>query len=563
LECWWGVEKIRRGCRVRNFGIRDFLVNFVSPKRETQYAKIDPDSDRNLVTIKVLYDTCALSLQQRRRPVFSPDHSLPRDWSMMKDHTTVWENCLRFIKRNVNPQSFRTWFEPIRPVSLSQNLLTIQVPNSFFYEWLEENYLNLLKKTIRQELGTQGQLEYQILNGTSTDPTGNATAGSRQDARDEATTSLSESSIPGVMNTTQIKNPFVIPGIRRMQVDPQLNPSYTFDSFIEGDCNQLGRSAGLAVAKKPGKTAFNPLVLFGNTGLGKTHLAQAIGNQILRMSDNKTVLYVSAEKFTNQIIHAIKNNAVADFVNFYQLIDVLIVDDIQFLAHKQKTQEIFFHIFNQLHQNGKQIILTSDRPPKDLNGMEDRLISRFKWGLSADLQTPDLETRMAILESKMKEEGVDIPSNVSEFICFHIKNNIRELEGVLVSLVAQATLNQRAIDMDLARDVIKNFVTESSREITTEAIQNLVADHFNVPAEKLAGKTRKRAVVIARQLSMYLTKKMTTHSLKAIGDAFGGRDHSTVIYSCRAVQDLMDTDAIFKEKVEDIEKKIRMSLTTR
>lgn len=484
---------------------------------------------------------------------------------MMKDHTTVWENCLRFIKRNVNPQSYRTWFEPIRSVRLSQNLLTIQVPNSFFYEWLEENYLNLLKKTIRQELGNQGQLEYQILNGESGKKSQYQEPPSRlgSTTSHSPTTSISETSIPGVMNTTQIKNPFVIPGIRKMQVDPQLNPSYTFDSFIEGDCNQLGRSAGFAVAGKPGKTAFNPLVLFGNTGLGKTHLAQAIGNEILRMFDNKTVLYVSSEKFTNQIIHAIKNNAVADFVNFYQLIDVLIVDDIQFLAHKQKTQEIFFHIFNQLHQNGKQIILTSDRPPKDLNGMEDRLISRFKWGLSADLQTPDLETRIAILESKMKDEGVSIPTNVSEYICYHINNNIRELEGVLVSLVAQATLNQRAIDMDLAREVIKNFVTETSREITIESILDLVADHFKVPSEKLAGKTRKREVVIARQLSMFLAKKMTNQSLKAIGEAFGGRDHSTVIYSCRAVQDLMDTDPIFSEKVEDIEKKIRMSLNAR
>ena len=481
---------------------------------------------------------------------------------MMKDHTTVWENCLRFIKRNVNPQSFKTWFEPIRPVSLNQNLLTIQVPNSFFYEWLEENYLNLLKKTIRQELGTKGQLEYQFLSGTSRQNGAftSTSTNSPEAAKASPVTSLSEASIPGVLNTTQIKNPFVIPGIRKMQVDPQLNPSYTFDTFIEGDCNQLGRSAGFAVASKPGKTAFNPLVLFGNTGLGKTHLAQAIGNEILRMTDNKTVLYVSAEKFTNQIIHAIKNNAVADFVNFYQLIDVLIVDDIQFLAHKLKTQEIFFHIFNQLHQNGKQIILTSDRAPKDLNGMEDRLISRFKWGLSADLQTPDLETRIAILESKMKEEGVDIPSNVSEFVCFHIKNNIRELEGVLVSLVAQATLNQRAIDMDLAREVIKNFVTEFSREITIEAILDLVADHFNLEPELLTGKTRRRSVVIARQLTMHLAKKMTNQSLKSIGDAFGGRDHSTVIYSCRAVQDLMDTDPKFKEKVEDIEKKIRMSL---
>ena len=238
----------------------------------------------------------------------------------------------------------------------------------------------------------------------------------------------------------------------------------------------------------------------------------------------------------------------------------MIVDDIQFLENKKKTQEIFFHIFNQLHQNGKQIILTSDRPPKDLDGMEDRLISRFKWGLSADLQAPDLETRMAILEAKMNQEGVDIPQDVTEFICYNIKNNIRELEGVLISLVAQSSLNRREIDVELAKDVIKNFVSQMSKEITVDFIQNLVADHFDVPVGKLASKTRKRSIVIARQLSMYLAKNLTNKSLKAIGENFGGRDHSTVIYSCKAVQDLLDTDMIFKDTVADLEKKIRLSL---
>jgi chromosomal replication initiator protein len=291
--------------------------------------------------------------------------------------------------------------------------------------------------------------------------------------------------IPGA-----IKNPFVIPGIKKIKVDPQLKAEYLFDNFIEGDCNRLGRSAGLAVAKKPGGTAFNPLVIFGDVGLGKTHLAHAIGNDVLNRFPGKTVLYVSSEKFTNQIIESIKNNAVNDFVNFYQLIDLLIVDDIQFLANKQKTQEIFFHIFNTLHQAGKQIVLTSDRPPKDLEGMEERLISRFKWGLSADLQAPEFETRRAILEAKMSREGVELPHDVIEFICYNIKNNIRELEGVLVSLIAQSSLNRREKDMGLAKEVIKNFVSQINKEITVEYIQKLVAEHFDVPVETLAGKTR-------------------------------------------------------------------------
>jgi chromosomal replication initiator protein len=468
---------------------------------------------------------------------------------MVKDHATVWDNCLQAIRRNVNLQSFRTWFEPIKPVKLEDNALTIQVPNKFFYEWLEEHYVALLKTTIRKELGDRGRLEYQILMGNN-------------DARKRANGDAPNGDhyAPGMVDSENIKNPFVIPGIKKVKIDPQLNPTYTFDTYIEGDCNRLARSAGVAIAKKPGGTSFNPLVIFGDVGLGKTHLAQAIGNDVVEKFPNKTVLYVSSEKFTNQIIQSIKNNAVNDFVNFYQLIDVLIVDDIQFLANKQKTQEIFFHIFNQLHQNGRQIVLTSDRPPKDLDGMEERLISRFKWGLSADLQAPDLETRMAILESKMNREGVEIPQDVSEFICYNIQNNIRELEGVLVSLIAQSSLNRREIDIELAKEVIKNFVSQISKEITVEFIQKLVADHFDVAVGKLQGKTRKRQVVIARQLSMYLAKNLTDKSLKAIGETFGGRDHSTVIYSCKTVQDLMETDAIFKDTVSELEKKIKMSL---
>ncbi|MBX2929185.1 MAG: chromosomal replication initiator protein DnaA [Saprospiraceae bacterium] len=470
---------------------------------------------------------------------------------MMRDHATVWESCLQMIRRNVNMQSFKTWFEPIKAVRLQDNALTIQVPNKFFYEWLEEHYVNLLKTSIRKELGDRGRLEYQILMGGSTNHPITATP------------ARAESYVPGMVEAETIKNPFVIPGIKKMRIDPQLNTSYTFDSFIEGDCNRLARSAGLAIAKKPGGTAFNPLVIYGATGLGKTHLAQAIGNDIVERVPNKLVLYVSSENFTNQVINAIRNNAVGDVINFYQMIDVLIIDDIQFFANKFKMQEIFFNIFNQLHQSGRQIVMTSDRPPKDLEGIEDRLISRFKWGLTADLQAPDLETRIAILETKMSRQGVDLPQNVSEFICYHIQSNIRELEGVLISLIAQSSLNRREIDINLAKEVIQSFVTQINKEITVESIQKLVAEHFKLPVEKLQGETRKRSIVIARQLSMYLAKNMTDKSLKAIGENFGGRDHSTVIYSCKTVQDLMETDPFFKDTVAELERKIKMSLSER
>ncbi len=316
---------------------------------------------------------------------------------MTRDSRMVWDDCLRTIKKSVSPQSFKTWFEPIKPVQLDTEVLTIQVPNKFFFEWLEEHYVQLLKKSIRQELGERGRLVYHIPESGS-QSNGHSSNSGKLDTRPSA--DKDSEPVPGSFDAEMIKNPFIIPGIKRIKVDPQLNPNYTFENFIEGDCNRLARNAGLAIAKKPGGTAFNPLFIFGDVGLGKTHLAQAIGNDVVSKIESKAVLYVSAEKFTNQIIQAIKNNSVNDFVNFYQMIDVLIIDDIQFLSGKQKTQEIFFHIFNQLHQNGKQIILTSDRPPKDLEGMEERLISRFKWGLSADLQAPDLETRMAILETK-------------------------------------------------------------------------------------------------------------------------------------------------------------------
>jgi len=479
---------------------------------------------------------------------------------MVKDHITVWDSCLATIRRNVNTQSYKTWFEPIRPVRLDETALTIQVPNKFFYEWLEEHYVALLKTTIRKELGDKGRLEYQILVGHLEDQSrqNRMNRGVRSDS--SARQQGSNADDPQGFSSDHIKNPFVIPGIKKVKVNPNLNANYDFDSYIEGDCNRLARSAGQAIAKKPGATSFNPLVIYGNTGLGKTHLAQAIGNEIVATLPSKNVLYVSSENFTNQFIQSLKNNAVNDFINFYQLIDVLIIDDIQFLSNKHKTQEIFFHIFNQLHQSGKQIVLTSDRPPKDLEDVEDRLISRFKWGLTADLQAPDLETRMAILEAKMRAEGVKLPNDVIEFICYQIQSNIRELEGALISLIAHSSLNQKEVDMDLAKDVIRNFVSQIHKEITVPFIQDLVAEHFKVSVDTLSGKTRKRSIVIARQLSMYLAKKLTDKSLKTIGEMFGGRDHSTVIYSCKTVQDLMETDGVFKDTVIELEKKIRLSL---
>jgi chromosomal replication initiator protein len=464
---------------------------------------------------------------------------------MVQDCNAVWNGCLSVIREEISEQSFKTWFEPIRPIRLQENTLTLQVPNRFFFEWLEEHYIPVLRKSIRQTLGPKANLEY---NYTKDDPW--EKNGKRK--QPAAFTPNTKSEVE-----KDIRNPFVIPGIKRLKIDPQLNTTYTFENLIVGDCNRLACSAAEAIANNPGGTAFNPLFLFGDVGLGKTHLAQAIGNSVIKQREDKTVLYVSSEKFTNQIIEAIKNNAVSDFTNFYQLVNVLIIDDIQFLAGKQKTQEIFFHIFNQLHQSGNQIVLTSDRAPKDLQGMEERLISRFKWGLSADLQAPDYETMMAILEYKSNQAGITFTPEVKHYICDNIRHNIRELEGVIVNLIAHASLTGKEIDLELAQKVIYNVVINTGNVITMDHIKKCVADHYEVPIDKLKSQTRKRNVVLARQLSMYFAKNITNHSLKAIGESFGGRDHSTVIYSVRAVNDMIDTNAEFKRTVKDIEKKLR------
>ncbi len=466
---------------------------------------------------------------------------------MTKDHANVWNKCLEIIRNEVGPQSFKTWFSPIKPIRLKGDVLTIQVPNKFFYEWIEENFVAELKKALHVSIGKNARLEYQILVdnhrklGKNTGPSQNI-------------------DLPVRYSSDKIMNPFVIPGIKKIKVDPHLNSDYTFDTLIEGDCNRLAVTAGKAIAQKPGETAFNPLFIYGKVGLGKTHIANAIGAEILAQNPKKSVIYITLERFTNQVIHAIKSQTMNDMMNFFQMVDALIIDDIHFLNGRTKTQEVFFNIFSQLHHSKKQIILTSDKPPKDIKGVENRLISRFKWGLAAELSSPDFETRMKILDQKMQKEGLDLDEKSKEYICKHITNNIREIEGVVITLVAQSTLNRREIDLGLVKEVVSQFVRHEEKEISIENIKVLVSEFFKLDLEKLHSKTRKREVVLARQLSMYLSKEFTSQTLKDIGKNFGNRDHTTVLYSIKAVQDLMDTDLLFKDMVKELQKKIELNL---
>lgn len=467
---------------------------------------------------------------------------------------SVWDNCLTFIKDNIQPEAYTTWFEPIKSVKLDHKALSIQVPSKFFYEWLEEHYVKILKVALTKELGEHAKLVYIIkMENTFGD-------------REPFTESIPSTHRTGVKpqeldvslthKDPELKNPFIIPGIRNIKIESQLNPNYNFDNFLEGDSNRLARSAGMAVANKPGGTSFNPLLIFGGVGLGKTHLAHAIGVEIKEKHPDRTVLYISAEKFTQQYIESVKKNTRNDFIHFYQLIDVLIIDDVQFFSGKSGTQDVFFHIFNHLHQNRKQVVLTSDKAPVDMQDIEQRLLSRFKWGLSAELQSPDFETRMSILKNRLYRDGVEMPEEIVEFVAKNIKTNVRELEGSIISLIAQSSFNKKEITLDLAKQVIEKFVKNTKREVSIDYIQKVVSDYFQMDVTTLKSKTRKRHIVQARQLAMFFAKKLTKASLSSIGFQTGNRDHATVLHACKTVDNLAETDRQFRRYIEDLDKKL-------
>ena len=466
-------------------------------------------------------------------------------------HTLVWNNCLRIVRDIIRPQSFRTWFEPIKAVKLAGSVLTIEVPSNFFREYLEEHYIDLIGKALKRVLGKEAKLEYnvRVVSGEELVTYPQQPAGE-----------IRNKSVPFPNQALNISNPFVIPGLQQLEIDPQLNSHYSFENFIEGECNRLARSAGLNIAANPGKGTFNPLFLYGGSGLGKTHLAQAIGIAIKREFPEKIVLYVSANRFMTQYMDATTvKNKLTDFLHFYQMMDVLIIDDVHEFSGKAGTQNAFFHIFSHLHSIGKQLILTSDKAPVDLQDLEQRLLSRFKWGLLAELLPPDYNTRIEILKAKSYKDGISLPEEVISYVANRVSTNVRELEGTLISLLAHSTLTNRKIDLDLAESLIEKLVTRNKPEITIDRIQKIVCDYFKIDSDKFLSSSRKRELVQARQIAMYLSRNHTNNSLASIGSLTGGRDHATVLHAYNTVCDLLDTDRSFRKFVVDIETQLKSS----
>lgn len=447
------------------------------------------------------------------------------------DAKTIWDHSLAEIQKTVNPQSYRTWFLPIVPLQIDNSSLTIQVPSQFFYEWLEEHYPHIIRNAITQVLGEGANLTYTVLQREEQKP------------------------IPAAATVRRPQGKF-------MGEETYLNSRYTFETFVEGKGNQFAKAASLAVSEAPGKTSFNPLVIYGGVGLGKTHLIQAIGNYANEKRTAKKIIYVSSEKFTIEFINAIQNNRTTEFSQIYRNVDILLVDDIQFFLSKERTQDEFFHTFNALHQKGRQIVLSSDRPPKELKGLEERLVSRFQWGLVTEIQPPDLETRIAILQQKAGFDGIDLPMEIIEFIATNITSNIRELEGSLIKLLAYSSLKGVDIGLDLAKIVLKDILINKKRDISIEEIQKVVCEFFQIPDDLLRGKSRKQEIVFSRQIAMFLSKEKTRYSLKSIGLHFGGRDHTTVIHAIRTIHGMLKNENErnrVSEVLETLRKKIEVA----
>ena len=483
---------------------------------------------------------CFGGLIASKRCEFGRQYGKRKNAMMQMDrYTQVWQDCLDRLRLSITEEEFVKWFNPIRPIDYDGSILRLRVPNESFVSSIEKRYINILLPIVSELYGSDTKLKYAVPRRT-------------QSAAEASSSHLPKFSTP--TDTANIKNPFVIPGLRRINIDPQLNMNYTFENHIEGECNRLARSAGMAVAVTPGNNAFNPLYIYGDSGLGKTHIAQAIGHEVRQRHPELQVLYVSMNKFQAQFQTAYKNGEITDFIHFYQMVDVLIIDDIQELTGKTGTQNAFFNIFNHLQLAGKQLILTSDKPPVELKDIEQRLLTRFKWGLSANLNLPDYETKVKIIRAKAQRLGANIPEEVVAYLAENISANVREIEGALSSLIANASFLNRKITISLAKDILKVYVKLTQREITIDHIVKVVCDYFDIDLDTFNSSKRTRDVAQARQVAMYLAKQHTKSPLTVIGSSIGGRNHATVLHSCKAVADMIDTDKQFKAQMEEIEK---------
>ena len=462
------------------------------------------------------------------------------------EQNTVWEGCLSIIGNIVEGQKFSTWFQPLRPVSFKDNTLTLEVPSDFFREYLEETYLDVLKMALKRVIGPGARLEY-LVRPVQAQPAMQFPAAHVQ-------TPVNKTVTVNTYPTEGNPGPLVFPGLKRLQINPRLNPVYCFDNLVEGDCNKMAVTAGQNIALAPGKTPFNPLFIFGGPGLGKTHLAQAIGIAINQKFCDLVVLYVTGNEFKTQYMDAVHGqNKLTDFLAFYMKIDVLIVDDIQDLVGAG-SQNAFFNVFNYLHENGKQLIFTSDRAPADLQNFETRLLSRLKWGLAVQLLAPSYDTRLQMLRGRCHREGVKVDDKVLAFIAGKVKSSFRELEGVLISLIAHATLGKMEPSVELAEQIVGDIVGEQKSEMSIDKVKEVVCEYFGISGEDLISRSRKRGIVQARQIAMYMSRSLMNCSLSTIGSELGGKDHATVLHACTTVQDLVSTDKSFRQYVSDIER---------
>ena len=465
---------------------------------------------------------------------------------MNNSHKALWDECLRLIQANVSEQQFKTWFAPIvfESYSESEHTLLVQVPSPYVYEYLEQYYVGLLSKVLARVFGTSVKLNYRIVTVK---------------AQHNVTTTV-ESEGPSVIQQQQGTNkaPTTLDAATPQQLNPQLDAKKTFQNFIEGDSNKLPRTVGLNIAEHPGKTTFNPFFIYGPSGCGKTHLINAIGVRCKEIYPAKRVLYVSARLFQVQFTDSVRHNTTNDFINFYQSIDVLIVDDIQEWMNAPKTLDTFFHIFDHLFRIGKQIILASDRPPVDLQGVKDRLLTRFACGLIAELEKPNMQLCVDILNAKCRRDGLKIPADVIQYIAETANGSVRDLEGVINSLIAYSIVYNTNVDMRLAERIIKRAVKVDNHPLTVDDILEKVCRHYNVDLHQVSSRSRKREIVQVRQVSMYLAQKYTKMPAGRIGQLIGNRDHSTVIHSCNTIEQRLKIDAAFSAELSSIENSFKM-----